>query len=122
MTHVAFLMAGEAKPFTDPDGAVITELAGRGNGLTSHSVALIAHPPGMSTVEHHHTVADEVYYVQSGAGRVRVDGETRVVGPGDTVIIRPGQRHKLWADGGEDLVLLVTCAPAYEVGEVVWDE
>jgi mannose-6-phosphate isomerase-like protein (cupin superfamily) len=115
-------MAGEVVPFTAPDGAFILELAGRGAGLTSHSLAIIAHPPGMSTVEHHHTLADEVYYVQSGTGRVRVDGETRAVGPGDTVIIRPGQRHKLWADGGEDLVLLVTCAPAYEVGEVVWDE
>jgi mannose-6-phosphate isomerase-like protein (cupin superfamily) len=122
MNTVAFVMAGEVEPFTAPDGAVITELAGRTTGLISHSVALIAHPAGMSTVEHHHTVADEVYYVVSGAGRVRVDGETRVVGPGDAVIIQPGQRHKLWADGGEDLVLLVTCAPAYDVGEVVWDE
>ena len=72
--------------------------------------------------EHHHTVADEVYLVRSGRGRVRVDGETRAVGPGDAVIIRPGQRHKVWSDGPEDLVLIVSCAPAYEVGEVVWDE
>ena len=55
-------------------------------------------------------------------GRVRVDGVTRSVGPGDAVIIRPGQRHKVWNDGAGDLVLIVSCAPAYEVGEVVWDE
>jgi mannose-6-phosphate isomerase-like protein (cupin superfamily) len=76
----------------------------------------------MTTVEHHHTVADEVYYVQAGRGRVRVDGEVIDVAPGDTIVIRPGQRHKLWADRGEDLVLVVTCAPAYSVTEVIWDE
>ena len=49
-------------------------------------------------------------------------GDGRASAPGDTVIIRPGQRHKLWADAGEDLVLVVTCAPAYSVTEVIWDE
>jgi mannose-6-phosphate isomerase-like protein (cupin superfamily) len=108
--------------FIGPDGAHIRELAGRSTGLASHSLAIIAHPAGMATVEHHHTVADEVYYVQSGRGRVRVDEEVVDVAPGDTIIIRPGQRHKLWADKGEDLVLVVTCAPAYLVTEVIWDE
>ncbi len=108
--------------FIGPDGARIQELAGRSSGLTSHSLAIISHPAGMTTVEHHHTVADEVYYVQSGRGRIRVDGEERELGPGDTIIIRPGQRHKLWADAGVDLVLVVTCAPAYSVTEVIWDE
>jgi mannose-6-phosphate isomerase-like protein (cupin superfamily) len=122
MSAAAFRHYDDVAPFTGADGAKIRELVGRSTGVTSHSVALIAHPVGISTVEHHHTLADEVYYVLSGTGRIRVDGETRQVGPGDAVTIRPGQRHKLWADGEEDLVLLVTCAPAYAVGEVVWDE
>jgi mannose-6-phosphate isomerase-like protein (cupin superfamily) len=110
------------REFIGPDGARIQELAGRRSGLTSHSLAIITHPAGMATVEHHHTVADEVYYVQSGRGRIRVDGEERQLAPDDTVIIRPGQCHKLWADAGVDLVLVVTCAPAYSVTEVIWDE
>ncbi|MGE5602316.1 MAG: cupin domain-containing protein [Nitrososphaerales archaeon] len=110
------------REFIGPDGARIRELAGRGSGLVSHSLAIITHPAGMATVEHHHTVADEVYYVQSGSGRIRVDGEERRLDAGDTVIIRPGQRHKLWADAGVELVLVVTCAPAYSVTEVIWDE
>ncbi len=108
--------------FIGPDGARIRELAGRTTGLTSHSLAVITHPAGMATVEHHHTVADEVYFVQSGRGHLRVDGEMLELAPGDTVTIRPGQRHKLWADAGEDVVLVVTCAPAYSVSEVIWDE
>jgi mannose-6-phosphate isomerase-like protein (cupin superfamily) len=107
--------------FTGPDGAHIRELAGRSTGVTSHSIALIAHPAGTASAEHHHTVADEVYYVESGRGRIKVDGETQAIGPGDILTIRPGQRHKVYGDG-PDLVLIVTCAPAYEVGEVVWDE
>jgi len=109
-------------PFTGPDGARVQQIAGRSEGVTSHSLAVISHPPGTASVEHHHTLADEVYLVRSGQGRVRVDGETRNVGPGDAVTIRPGQRHKVWSDGPGDLVLVVSCAPAYEVGEVVWDE
>lgn len=108
--------------FIGPDGAHVQELAGRSTGLTSHSLAVITHPPGTASRDHHHTVADEVYFVRSGQGRVRVDGETHAIGPGDAVIIRPGQAHKVWNDGPDDLVLIVSCAPAYQVNEVAWDE
>ncbi len=112
----------EVSAFVAPDGAHIQELVGRSNGFTSHSLAVIVHPARTASVEHHHTVADEVYFVQAGRGHIRVDEETRAVGPGDVVVIRPGQRHKVWNDGPDDLALLVTCAPAYAVEEVIWDE
>jgi mannose-6-phosphate isomerase-like protein (cupin superfamily) len=57
-----------------------------------------------------------------GQGGIRVDGETRSLEPGDVVAITPGQRHKVWAASETDLVLLVTCAPAYSVEEVVFTE
>ena len=117
-----FVNVTEIIPFTAPDGARVQQIAGRSEGMTSHSLAIISHPPGTESTDHHHTVADEIYLVWSGRGRVRVDGETRSVGPGDAVTIRPGQRHKVWCDGPEDLVLIVSCAPAYQVDEVVWDE
>jgi mannose-6-phosphate isomerase-like protein (cupin superfamily) len=53
---------------------------------------------------------------------MRVDGETWTVKPGDVVVIAPGERHKLWQEGKGDLVLLVTCVPAYSVEEVVFTE
>lgn len=109
-------------PYTAADGARIQELAGRGSGLGSHSLAVIAHPPGTASRDHTHRAADEVYFVWSGRGRIRVAGECRAIGPGDAVIIRPGQAHKLWNDGPDDLVLIVTCAPAYAVDDVVWLE
>jgi mannose-6-phosphate isomerase-like protein (cupin superfamily) len=117
-----FSNVSEIIPFTAPDGARVQQIAGRSEGMTSHSLAIISHPPGTESTDHHHTVADEVYLVWSGRGRVCVDGVTRQVGPSDTVTIRPGQRHKVWNDGPENLVLVVSCAPAYQVDEVVWDE
>ena len=105
-----------------PDGAYIQEIAGRSVGLASHSLAVITHPAGTTSRDHHHTVADEVYLVQAGRGRLRLDGVVREIAAGDAIIIRPGQRHKLWSDGPGHLVLVVTCGPAYAVDEVIWDE
>lgn len=108
--------------FIAADGAHVQEIAGLSNGLTSHSLALITHPSGTGSRPHRHTRADEIYLVWQGQGRVRVNEEERVVNTGDTVIIRPGDHHEVWNDGPADLVLLVTCAPAYDATEVVWDE
>jgi mannose-6-phosphate isomerase-like protein (cupin superfamily) len=51
-----------------------------------------------------------------------VDGERCAIGPGDTVVVVPGQRHKVWQEGEGDLVLLVSCVPAYAVEEVIFTE
>jgi mannose-6-phosphate isomerase-like protein (cupin superfamily) len=60
--------------------------------------------------------------VLEGQGGVRVDGETRAIGPGDVLVIAPGQHHKVWQEGEGDLVLLVTCVPAYSEDEIVFTE
>ena len=113
----------DIQPFAGEDGAMVRELASPANSsLTRHSLAEIRHPPGTASQEHYHTEAEEVYYVVGGQGAVRVDGETRSIGPGDVVVIVPGERHTVWQEGEGDLVLLVTCAPAYSVEEVVFTE
>jgi mannose-6-phosphate isomerase-like protein (cupin superfamily) len=113
----------DVEPFVGDDGSIVRELASPANsGLTRHSLAEIRHPPGTASQEHCHTEAEEVYFVLDGQGGVRVDGETRAIGPGDVVVIVPGQRHKVWQEGEGDLVLLVTCVPAYVVEEVVFTE
>ena len=105
------------------DGAVVRELASPHNSpLTRHSLAEIRHPPGTASLEHYHTEAEEVYYVLEGRGGVRIDGEMCDIGPGDVVVIIPGQRHSVWQEGDGDLVMLVTCVPAYSVEEVAFVE
>ena len=109
------------EPFVGEDGAIVRELASPRNApVSGHSLAEIRHPPGMASQEHYHTEAEEVYYVLAGEGRLRIDGEERAIGPGDTVAIVPGERHKIWQAGEGDLVLLVTCMPAYSVEKVVF--
>jgi mannose-6-phosphate isomerase-like protein (cupin superfamily) len=113
----------DIKPVVGSDGAIIRELTSpRNSPLTRHSLAEIRHPRGTSSREHYHTIAEEAYYVLKGRGGVRVDGETRQIEPGDVVVIVPGQQHKVWQEGTEDLVLLVACVPAYSEQEVVFTE
>jgi mannose-6-phosphate isomerase-like protein (cupin superfamily) len=113
----------DVQPFVGDDGAIVRELASpRNSRLTRHSLAEIRHPPGTASQEHFHTEAEEVYYVLSGHGGIRVDGVTRTLKPGDVVVIAPGERHKVWSEGEADLVLLVTCVPAYSVEEVAFTE
>jgi mannose-6-phosphate isomerase-like protein (cupin superfamily) len=107
-------------PVQAPDGAIVRELASPQNsGLTRHSLAEITHPAGTTSEAHYHRQAEEVYYVLSGRGGVRIDGQTQSIGPSDTVVILPGQRHQVWQEGDTDLVLLVTCVPAYSLDDVV---
>jgi mannose-6-phosphate isomerase-like protein (cupin superfamily) len=109
--------------FTGDDGSIIRELASpRNSSLTRHSLAEIRHPPGTASAEHYHTVAEEVYFVLEGRGEIRIDGATHAIGPGDVVVIAPGERHKVWPVGEGDLVMAVTCVPAYSVQEVVFTE
>jgi quercetin dioxygenase-like cupin family protein len=58
---------------------------------------------------------DEVYYVTSGQGTVRVAGEDRAVGPGALVFVAAGVEHSFHTIT-EDLTLLVFFAPAESGG------
>jgi mannose-6-phosphate isomerase-like protein (cupin superfamily) len=55
---------------------------------------------------------DEVYYVISGRGMIRVAGEDRVVKPGSLVFVAAGVEHR-FHDVVEDLRVLVFWAPPH---------
>jgi mannose-6-phosphate isomerase-like protein (cupin superfamily) len=110
-------------PFVAQDGAVIRELcAPRNSSARNQSLAEAVIPAGGRVREHYHRTTEEIYHVAAGRGRMRVDGVERDIGPGDTVLIRPGQRHAVAALGSGTLRLLVSCAPAYEVADQVMTE
>ena len=67
--------------------------------------------PGQTQAGHRHAVGDKLYYVLSGAGRIRVGAEERAVGPGDLVCAPAGEEHGVQNPGPERLVLLVMMAP-----------
>jgi len=101
--------------FVTKDGSTIRELlAHRNSSISNQSLAEATVPPGVRTEPHYHAVSEEIYYILSGAGKVSVDGETRLVGPGDAIAIAPKSIHWIENSGDADLVFLCCCAPAYE--------
>ena len=111
------------EPFTTLDGSTIREVAGPAmESARNQSLAEASVPPGGATTEHYHRSTEEIYFFTDGTGRMRLGDEEREVGPGDTVVIPPGVRHKVWATGDEPLRLLCCCAPAYSHEDTVLTE
>ena len=109
--------------FVTLDGSEIREVAGPavGNAL-NQSLPEATVPVGGETAEHFHRESEEIYFFTHGQGRLRVGQEVRDVDPGDTVVITPGLRHKLWNTGAEPLRLLCCCSPAYSHDDTVVTE
>ena len=112
-----------APPFTTKDGSEIRELlAHRNSVIRNQSLAEARLPVGGSTQEHYHPLAEEIYFITQGSGRIRIEGELREVQVGDAIAIPPGKRHKLWNTGTATLHLLCCCAPGYEHTDTVITE
>jgi len=47
-----------------------------------------------------------MFFIVRGEGELRLGGETRRVGPGDTIFITPFEEHSLTNDGDDRLVFL----------------
>jgi len=110
-------------PFITKDGSEIRELlAHRNSAIRNQSLAEARLSAGCSTQEHYHPRTEEIYYFTHGTGKIRIEGETREVRPGDAIAILPGRKHKLWNTGAEVMRLLCCCAPAYEHSDTVITE
>jgi len=68
-------------------------------------------PAGGRTERHYHKVLEELYFILEGAGEIELDGERRMVGPGDAILIPPGVWHTIMAT--EPLRFLCCSAPPY---------
>lgn len=106
--------------FITADGSEIRELlAHRNSCIRNQSLAEARLMPGMATIPHYHPNTEEIYYITHGTGRMTIDGEVCMVGPGDAIAIPPGAHHTLLNTGSEVLRLLCCCAPAYEHHDTV---
>ena len=54
-------------------------------------------------------------------GGWQVAGNARVVGPGDAVLIPPGEWHQIQADERGELRFLCCCAPPYADGDTFFE-
>ena len=62
--------------------------------------------PG-SSIGYHPQKEDEIYYVISGNGKMKMNGETFAVKPGDAILTRPGSSHSIEPNEGNDLTILI---------------
>ena len=98
-----------------PHGSEIRPLIDRTTAPVNQcSLAEETLPPGRSVTPHHHQVLEEVYYLLSGSGRMRVGDEEREVGAGDAIYIPRGTPHTLSNTGAEPIRLLLVCGPAFD--------
>jgi mannose-6-phosphate isomerase-like protein (cupin superfamily) len=104
------------QPFETKDGSTIRELM----HAAHQSLAEATLAPGQTTRRHYHAATEELYSVLEGAGLLEIDGEERDVGPGDTVLIAPGARHRLTA-GSSGARFLCCCAPPYSHHDTYFD-
>ncbi len=106
--------------FTTKDGSEIRELlAHRNSAIRNQSLAEARLPVGLSTTPHYHPQCEEIYYILSGQGRMRIADEIEQVGPGDAIAIPPGRVHQITNTGSQPLVFLCCCAPGYEHADTV---
>ena len=83
--------------FVTKDGSTIREL----HHTAVQSLAEATLEPDEATQRHYHRASEEIYFVLKGSGRMEVDGETRMVRPGDAVLIPAGAWHTLENNGDE---------------------
>ncbi len=112
----------DAVPFTSTDGSTIRSLLDLAVApVAHHSLAEATLPPGGRTDRHHHRLAEEMYYLLEGEALMEIDGEERVVVPGDAVLIPPGARHQITNTGIGHLTFLCTCSPPWTAEDTYLD-
>lgn len=105
----------ESIPYTTKDGSTIREILIAAN----QSLAEATVRPDQTTAAHFHIKTEEIYYILRGRGIMYLNEEEKAVGPGDAILIPPGQRHSIRNTRSEDLVFLCCCAPGYSHGDTV---
>jgi mannose-6-phosphate isomerase-like protein (cupin superfamily) len=106
--------------FVEPDKAIIRELAAsRNSSAKNQSLAEATIAADDSVSEHYHKVTEELYYILSGTGLMKINDEEEQVHSGDTVIILPGMRHKITNNGTAPHVLLACCSPEWTAEDQV---
>jgi mannose-6-phosphate isomerase-like protein (cupin superfamily) len=103
-------IAGGVPDAIAPDGS---EIHFRILDARRASLVEVVLPPGRTSRPVRHRTVEEIWYFLAGAGEVWVAGETRPVGPGDTVVIPTGAAFQFRAHGPEPLRFLCYTSPPW---------
>ncbi len=97
-------------------GVNLQELVGKvaKNARTDRvSIAQFTLSPGHTSGSSYNHVAEEVFLVTGGTGKVHLDTRVESVGPGSTVFIPAQEPHSIEADANTTLTFLAISAPAF---------
>lgn len=81
-------------------------------GTPGAKYQIVSFPKGAKVAPHHHRKVREVFLVQSGEGKITVNGRKQVAKKGDVFLIEPRDSHALHNSGKKPFVLSI----------VKWDE
>ena len=78
------------------------------------SIAHAIVPCGESTLPHRLHRSTELYYILEGTGEMHIDGEVRLVKPGQVILIPPLKVQHIVNTGSGDLVFLCIVSPKWQ--------
>jgi quercetin dioxygenase-like cupin family protein len=74
--------------------------------------------PGGAITEHIHPLQEERFNITAGQAHFVLDGETRVLGPGEAIIVPAGTRHSEENRGSTEVSGIVELRPALKTREM----
>jgi len=80
--------------------------------LTNFAQARFA--PGQVAAAHAHADMSEVFFVESGAGTIAINGQPYLLTPGTCIAIAPQEVHEIRNTGASELILTyfgISCEP-----------
>jgi len=75
--------------------------------------------PGGRTPPNSHQIAEEAFFVMRGTGIATAAGESRPIGPGDCLVLRPGTEHVVENTGPGKLYCLTFMTPNEGFAELI---
>ena len=68
-------------------------------------------PPGAAEIRHHHTKAQQFFYILSGEVLMEVEGKTMLLPAGSGIRVLPGTRHQIRNPSSSPVRFLVISQP-----------
>lgn len=121
ITRTVKVTADEVAANTKRGGDLRVTLSPKTVGCTSGFGGLLTLAPGDHVTEHYHPYSEEFLHVVAGTLTMTLDGEAITLGPGDSLLVPIGVRHRLVNSGEEEargVFHLSPLAPRPELGHV----
>lgn len=125
ITRTVKVSADEVAANTRRGGDLRVTLSPKTVGSCSGFGGVLTLGPGEHITEHYHPYSEEFLHVVSGSLTMTMDGEPLTLGPGDSLLVPIGVRHRLVNTGDDEargVFHLSPLAPRPELGHVDTEE